>query len=44
MGVFEGKTREFEKMRGFLGGGKKGIKRDYKGLKKASGEVFLEQF
>ena len=28
----------------FLGGEKMGIKEDYKGLKKSSGEGFLERF
>ena len=31
-------------MGSFLGGDKKGGKEDYKGLKKARGEGFLEQF
>ena len=31
-------------MGSFLGGGKKGGKGGYKGLKKSSGEVFLERF
>ena len=43
-GFFEGKSREFEEMRSFLGGDKKRDKGNYRGLKKASGEVFLEGF
>ena len=43
-GVFEWKSREFDEMGGFLGGDKKGVKGDYRGLKKSSGEMFLERF
>ena len=39
-GFFEGKSRQFDEMDSFLGGGKKGGKGDYRGLKKSSGEGF----
>ena len=42
-GFSEGKSREFDERPCFLGGGKKGIIGGYRGLKKSSGEVFLER-